>query len=131
MTGLRATRWVTGPLAVFDLGLGLAAAVRPEIYLSLVHAATSPDQAFLLRRTGVLWLFFAAAEAAAFRWGEKRPEWVFLVAMLRWMDVPADALYAATARDLTGFGLAALVAAPVFNLVVGAWLYHAWKRHAS
>ncbi len=131
MSSLRRTRWVTGPLALFDLGLGLGAAVRPEIYLSLMHAATGPEEAFLLRRTGVIWLFFAVAEAAAFRWGERRPEAVFLVAMLRWMDVPADALYWATATDLTGFGWIALAFTPVFNLAVGAWLYHAWNRRSA
>lgn len=123
-----ATRWLTGPLALFDLALGATALAFPEFYMKLLHGGGSH---FLLQRTGVLWLFFAAAEIAAF--ARPRRETVGLVAMLRLMDVPADAVYFFTSPSLTWFGRWSLIVSPVFNACAGIWLFrrsYFWKSSA-
>ncbi len=114
---MRSTRWLTGPLAIFDLALGLAALAFPAFYMDLMHGGGTH---FLLQRTGVLWLFFAAAEIAAF--ARPRFETIGLVAMLRFMDVPADVVYFCTSPSLTAFGRGSLIVSPIFNAAAGVWL---------
>ncbi|MBI3267851.1 MAG: hypothetical protein HYZ53_02425 [Planctomycetes bacterium] len=125
------TRWITGPLAAFDLGLGTVAVAAPSLYMQLLHSPEAPAPGFMLQRTGVLWLFFAAAEAGACLWPRRRPVLVFLVAALRWMDVPADLTYLLTTDPVTPFGRFSLLVSPLFNALAGGLLFHAWRRFSS
>lgn len=114
---MNAPRWITGPLSVFDLVLGLCAVATPGLYVSLMHG--SLDSTFLVQRTGMIWLFFCACETAAFVAPTRWPLFVFAVGILRLMDVPADAVYLVTSQSLTTLGRISLIAAPLFNAVVG------------
>lgn len=126
---MNATRWLTGPLAILDLALGVSAVAFPRFYMNLMHGGGAP---FLLQRTGVLWLFFAAAEIVACV--RPRRETIGLVAALRIMDVPADVVYFFLSPSLTWFGRWSLIVSPVFNACAGVWLLRRasfWKSGPS
>ncbi|MBI5367587.1 MAG: hypothetical protein HZA54_11160 [Planctomycetes bacterium] len=123
------TRRLTGPLALFDLCLGGAALLLPGLYLSLLHGPDLADAEFLLRRTGALWLVFAAAEALACAVPRRVPESVLAVAVLRLMDVPADLVYVFAAPSLTLLGRIGIAISPPINLVIGLLLLSSWHQH--
>lgn len=114
---MNASRWITGPLAIFDLILGVGAVATPGLYLSWMHG--SVESGFLVQRTGMIWLFFCACETTAFFASTRWPLSVFVVGILRLMDVPADAVYGIVSPSLTTLGRISLVAAPLFNAVAG------------
>jgi dihydroflavonol-4-reductase len=107
-------------LALFDAVLGAAAAFVPGAYMATMHARGADVPTYFARRTGAVWLFFAAAEGMAAR----RPAGpaLLLVGALRLMDVGADLLYLASADGLGPFGRLALVLSPIFNACAGAYL---------
>lgn len=117
--------WLVG-LALFDLALGAQAAFLPDAYLRSMHPwfpqLHPAGPLYLLVRTGALWLFFFLVEALAALAPRRRVLLVLIVGALRLMEVPADVAYLATADDLGGFGRAALVVSPIFNLGVGLYL---------
>ena len=129
LNDIRSSRYITGPLAILDLGLGGVALAFPDIYLDIMHTGT--DGAFMLQRTGVLWLFFCLCQLVAFLYPARLPMFVFLVGMLRLMDVPADIVYHVTSPGVTAFGRFGLVAAPIFNIVAGTCLILFWHRHET
>lgn len=117
-------------LAALDLALGLGAIVAPGVVAAILWPEAGAGGLVLLRRTGAIWLFFAAAEVAALaRPGDAAR--LRLVALLRFMDIPADALWAAFAAGLTPFGRAAIGLAPVCNLIFGVILWRAAGRRSS
>lgn len=123
------TRWVTGPLALFDLGLGGTAAFAPGLYMRLMHTPDPGAGHFMLQRTGVLWLVFALCQAIACVAPRRLPQVVLVVAALRLMDVPADLVYLATTAPVTAFGWLSLLTVPVINAAVGGFLLFAWSDH--
>ena len=129
LNDIRSSRYITGPLVILDLGLGGVALAFPDLYLGIMHTGT--DGAFMLQRTGVLWLFFCLCQLVAFLYPARLPMAVFLVGMLRLMDVPADIVYHVTSTGVTVFGRFGLIAAPVFNILVGTYLVLLWHRHAK
>jgi hypothetical protein len=77
----------------FDLALGTAAVATPRLVLrALGHAPPSPDAEALLRRSGPVWLTFAAAHLVAARRGAPRDWWA--LAWLRGTEVLTDVLWA-------------------------------------
>lgn len=115
-------------LALFDVGLGGLATFFPSTYLALLHPyADAGGPAYLLQRTGVLWLFFALAEGVA-AVGRPRPSLFAAVGLLRVMDVPADLVYFLAAPDLGRFGHASLPLCVAFNLFAGVLLLVAARR---
>lgn len=128
---LKRTRWITGPLAVFDLGLGLIASLWPDVYGSLMHGPLHPDADFMIRRTGVLWLFFSLCEGVAFAGVVRWPATLLAVAVLRLMDVPADIVYGVASPALTALGRSSLIFSPIFNLAVGLFLLGVWRRNRA
>jgi hypothetical protein len=122
----QAKTWLFG-LALFDLVLGVSAAFVPRLYLAAMHPhftelhANGPT--YLVSRTGVLWLFFAAVEVLGARaHASERAPWVLAVGILRLMDVPADLFYLLRADDLGWLGRASLAFSPAFNLTMGIFL---------
>lgn len=119
-------------LAVFDVALGLTALLFPDLYRAIVHPryeamhSNGPD--YLLARTGILWLVFAAVQGIAAIDPAERPTWVLAAGVLRLLDVPADPVYFALADDLGWMGTAGLLSAPVFNLLTGGLFAHAGLR---
>ena len=93
MTLERALRLTNRNMIAFDLILGSAAIAAPEATLRVLgHEEPSPDAKHLFRRSGPVWLTFAAAHALAARRGEPRDWWA--LAWLRGTEIATDALWA-------------------------------------
>jgi hypothetical protein len=77
----------------FDLALGSCALLAPDAALKLLgHDPPSADARELFRRSGPVWLTFAAAHAVAAVRDEPRDWWA--LAWLRGTEVATDALWA-------------------------------------
>ncbi|MEM3085933.1 MAG: hypothetical protein QXT68_02180 [Halobacteria archaeon] len=123
---MRHARVLVGALAGFDIWLGGTALLAPAFYVSLLHPGTAGDPTYLLQRTGVVWLGYAAFQAVAALRAPKEPAWLLVVAALRLIEVPADPVYIAGVTGLSQMGLMGIGGAPVFNLVVGLYLAAVW-----
>jgi hypothetical protein len=95
MTPEDALRLLNRNMIAFDLALGTAAVAAPAATLkALGHDEPSPDAKHLFRRSGPVWLTFAAAHLLADRRG--RPaDWQAL-AWLRGTEIATDALWSAS-----------------------------------
>ncbi|MBI3070941.1 MAG: hypothetical protein HYY84_02325 [Deltaproteobacteria bacterium] len=111
--------------ALFDTVLGPGALLLPNVYLGIMHT-TGDDAAGLLARTATLWSIFAATEWFAFLKGT--PAVIALVAVFRFMDIPADLVYLASARTLSVIGSVILVAAALANGIAGVYLWRVARR---
>jgi hypothetical protein len=77
----------------FDLALGSGALLAPDVTLKLLgHDPPSADARELFRRSGPVWLTFAAAHAVAAARGERRDWWA--LAWLRGTEIATDAVWA-------------------------------------
>jgi hypothetical protein len=77
----------------FDLALGSGAVLAPDATLRVLgHGPPSDDARELFRRSGPVWLTFAAAHAVAAVRGEPRDWWA--LAWLRGTEIATDALWA-------------------------------------
>jgi hypothetical protein len=95
MTLESALRLLNRNMIAFDLALGSAAVVAPAATLKMLgHDEPSPDAKHLFRRSGPVWLTFAAAHLVAARRG-KPGDWQAL-AWLRGTEIATDALWSAS-----------------------------------
>lgn len=79
-------------MVAFDLALGTGAVLAPDATLAaLGHGAPSPDARELFRRSGPVWLTFAAAHAVAHT--RNRPEDWWALAWLRGTEIATDILW--------------------------------------
>jgi hypothetical protein len=79
-------------MIVFDLALGTGAVLAPDATLAVLgHESPSEDARELFRRSGPVWLTFAAAHAVAYR--RNRPEDWWALAWLRGTEVATDILW--------------------------------------
>lgn len=102
-------------MVAFDVALGTGAIVAPDRVLALLgHAAPSDDARWLFRRSGPVWLTFAAAHAVAAVRGEPRDWWA--LAWLRATEIATDALWASSPAITRKRSRAALWGAGVANL---------------
>ncbi len=125
------TRFITGPLALFDFFISSAALLFPQFYITVMHTGGMNGNYFMLYRTGVLWFVYAVCQTVAFMNPQRFHLFVLIVAAFRLIEVPADPVYLITTfHTLTPFGKFGLVFAPVFNLVAGLLLLSAWKSYA-
>jgi hypothetical protein len=116
-------------LFVFDVALGGTAAFWPGRYLAILHPGLDTPQVELVRRTGMIWLMFAAvALRAATAAPATRGRWFLVLAVLRLLDVPADLAYAASMSGTTGLGRGLVLAAPPLNLALGGYFYALARR---
>lgn len=116
-------------LFLFDLALGGTAAFWPERYLAILHPELATPQIELVRRTGMIWLMFAAvALRAATTAPALRGRWFLVLAVLRFLDVPADLAYAAGMSGTTGLGRGLVLAAPPLNLALAAYFFALGRR---
>ena len=77
----------------FDLALGSGAVLAPDATLRLLgHDPPTDDARELFRRSGPVWLTFAAAHAVAAVRGQPRDWWA--LAWLRGTEIATDALWA-------------------------------------
>jgi hypothetical protein len=114
--------------ALFDTMLGPGSLLLPNVYLGIMHT-TGDDAAGLLARTATLWSIFAATEWFAFIKGHAAV--IALVAIFRFIDIPADLVYLASARTLSVVGSAILIAATAANGVAGVYLWRIARRADS
>lgn len=121
---IKYTRIITGPLAVFDTFLGLFALLMPLSYMALMHSPSAAGSYFMLQRTGMIWLFFAAVQWIAFAYPKRLSIFVPFVGLLRIMDVPADIVYYLTTSH-TFYG-EMIILAPLLNAIVGGTLIYFW-----
>jgi hypothetical protein len=79
-------------MIAFDLALGSGAVLAPDATLRVLgHEAPSEDARELFRRSGPVWLTFAAAHTVAATRGEPRDWWA--LAWLRGTEIATDALW--------------------------------------
>ena len=127
----RTGRGICLALAGVDAALGIAAAAFPNAYLSLVHSGL-PEREFPIDwvvRTGVLWLMFLVFELSG-ALSAAPGKWFFCVAMLRWMEVPADVAYGVLARGSTPLAQAVILSAPAVNALAGALLLASFRKES-
>src|SRR3954447_583341 len=92
MDAERALRMTNRNMIVFDLALGTGAVLAPDATLAVLgHERPSPDARELFRRSGPVWLTFAAAHAVAY--GRNRPEDWWALAWLRGTEIATDVLW--------------------------------------
>jgi hypothetical protein len=124
MTLEQALRLTNRNMIAFDLLLGSAAIAAPEMTLrALGHDEPSPEAAHLFRRSGPVWLTFAAAHAVAAARDEPRDWWA--LAWLRGTEIATDALWSespAISRPGAKLGLRLAGVANVAMAVGFAWL---------
>ncbi len=121
---IKYTRLITGPLALFDIFLGLFALLMPVSYMALMHSPSLTSSYFMLQRTAMIWLFFAVVQSVAFVYPKRFSILVFLVGMFRLMEVPADIVYYLTTGH-TFYGQM-IILAPLLNTIVGSVLIYFW-----
>jgi hypothetical protein len=79
-------------MIAFDLALGGGAVLAPDATLRVLgHDRPTADARELFRRSGPVWLTFAAAHAMAAARGEPRDWWA--LAWLRGTEIATDALW--------------------------------------
>ena len=124
MTLEQALRQTNRNMIAFDLVLGTAAIAAPEATLRVIgHDEPTPEATHLFRRSGPVWLTFAAAHAVAARRGEPRDWWA--LAWLRGTEIATDALWARSPAISRPGAKAGLWLAGVANLSMAAgfaWL---------
>ena len=119
MTLEQALRQTNRNMIVFDLLLGTAAIAAPEATLRVIgHDEPTPEATHLFRRSGPVWLTFAAAHAVAARRGEPRDWWA--LAWLRGSEIATDALWASSPAISRPGAKAGLWLAGVANLSMAA-----------
>ena len=119
MTLEQALRQTNRNMIVFDLLLGSAAIAAPEATLRVIgHDEPTPEAAHLFRRSGPVWLTFAAAHAVAALRGEPRDWWA--LAWLRGSEIATDALWASSPAISRPGAKAGLWLAGVANLAMAA-----------
>jgi len=112
----RALETLNVGMIAFDVALGSVALASPRTGLRLLgHRFPSDDAAWLFRRSGTLWLTFAAGHLVAARRG--RPEDWWALAWLRGTEIATDAIWAAGSPGLAANprGRAILYAAGLAN----------------
>ena len=122
-------RGICCALAAIDALLGVTATFFPERYLALIHPGLPPGElpTDWVVRTGMLWLVFLVFELFG-ALSASPLQWFFCIAMLRWMEVPADLAYAFLARGVTLSSKVAILSASVVNSVAGAVLFIIYRR---
>jgi hypothetical protein len=88
----RFLRGANRKMIAFDLALGGGAVLAPDATLRVLgHDRPTADARELFRRSGPVWLTFAAAHAMAAARGEPRDWWA--LAWLRGTEIATDALW--------------------------------------
>ena len=121
-------------LVLIDVVLGPVAVFVPKVFMNLIQHGHPDDPVYLLQRAGIIWLGYLVVQIIAVFVYKRLPEWVFMVAFLRLVEVAADSFYVASGPGIGWFGTLGLIAAPAFNFFVGIlfiyWYYRCGKKSA-
>jgi hypothetical protein len=119
-----ALRLTNRNMIAFDLALGTGALLAPDATLAVLgHERPSADARELFRRSGPVWLTFAAAHIVAHH--RDRPEDWWALAWLRGTEIATDALWSRSAAVTRPGAKAGLWLAGAGNLAMTlgfAWL---------
>jgi hypothetical protein len=116
-------------MIAFDIALGTGALLAPAATLRVLgHDSPAEDAEWLFRRSGPLWLTFAAAHALAARRGDSRDWWA--LAWLRGTELLTDVVWARSPAIRRPLSKAALRFAGAGNLAM-ALAYAARSRQTA
>jgi hypothetical protein len=115
-----------------DTVIFVLAWVAPDLWFRLFHDSVPAGlEVALLRRSAGQWAAFALAQAIAlWRW-RKRPEWLAVVAGIRFSDLFTDISYILAVPTLTRLGWILLLPPALLNLVgvvIMLWGYKQARR---
>lgn len=120
---VKLVRDVNRAMIAFDLALGAAAILRPDLTLRVIgHVRPSDDARQLFRRNGPIWLTFAAAHVMAATRGSSRDWWA--VAWLRATEIATDPLWSGSPGIRRAHNRAGLKVAGGFNLALALGAAH-------
>jgi uncharacterized membrane protein (DUF2068 family) len=117
-----------------DAVLFVLAWIDPDLWFRILHNSTPATglEIALLRRSAGQWAAFALAQAIAlWRW-RRKPEWLAVVAGVRFSDLFTDISYILAAPSLTRIGWIVLIPPPFLNLlgvVIMLWGYRQARRN--
>jgi hypothetical protein len=101
--------------------------LMPELWFQILHHSTAQGlETALLRRSAGQWAAFALGQAIALACWRKRPEWLVVVAGIRFSDLFTDVSYILAVPSITPLGLMVLLPPPFLNLlgvVIMLWGY--------
>jgi hypothetical protein len=115
-----------------DTVIFVLAWVAPDLWFRLFHDSVPAGlEVALLRRSAGQWAAFALAQAIAlWRW-RKRPEWLAVVAGIRFSDLFTDISYILAVPTLTRLGWILLLPPALLNVVgvvIMLWGYKQARR---
>jgi hypothetical protein len=106
--------------------------VAPDLWFRLFHdSAPAGLEVALLRRSAGQWAAFALAQAIALWCWRERPEWLAVVAGIRFSDLFTDISYILAVPTLTRLGWILLLPPALLNLVgvvIMLWGYKQARR---
>ena len=104
-------------LIAFDLCLGSGALLAPDATLKVLgHSSPSDETRELFRRSGPVWLTYAAAHTVAAKRGKKQDWWA--LAWLRGSEMFTDVVWARSPGFTRPGARLGLLGAGAFNLAV-------------
>lgn len=115
-----------------DTVIFVLAWVAPDLWFRLFHDSVPAGlEVALLRRSAGQWAAFALAQAIALWCWRKRPEWLAVVAGIRFSDLFTDISYILAVPTLTRLGWILLLPPALLNLVgvvIMLWGYKQARR---
>ncbi len=118
-------------LIALDLSIAAIAFFAPEFWFQVFHGIPYSDPEGLLRRIGASWAGFALFQILALLKWEREPEWLALVAGIRFSDMFTDWTYLTFAHDVTWFAKISLGLASPLNVLAGLYLLQSCKTFLS
>jgi hypothetical protein len=115
-----------------DTVIFVLAWVAPDLWFRLFHDSVPTGlEVALLRRSAGQWAAFALAQAIALWCWRRRPEWLAVVAGIRFSDLFTDISYILAVPTLTRLGWVLLLPPALLNLVgvvIMLWGYKQARR---
>ena len=112
-----------------DTVIFVLAWVAPDLWFRLFHDSVPAGlEVALLRRSAGQWAAFALAQAIALWCWRKRPEWLAVVAGIRFSDLFTDISYILAVPTLTRIGWILLLPPALLNLVGVVILLWGYKQ---
>ncbi len=119
---------ILAALSLLDVVLAIWALAFPALWFAAFHGTGLDDPEGLVRRCGANWAAYALFQIVTLvRW-RRGPEWIAIVAGLRFGDIFTDWTYLGFAHHTTWFGKAALFVASPTNLAIGLFLLAEYRR---
>jgi len=115
-------------LLALDFCLSGLTLFDPGKWVQLMHGSTVADPLGLVPRMGAGWAAFFLIQLIAFLRWERRPDWLAVVAGVRFTELFCDWVYLYFADSISSFGRIGLALSPPVNLLAGWYLLRAFRR---